>query len=89
MAHVAKIDDSSVVRNVLVINNSNLPDDGAFTPEVEVAANEYLHSLGLLGTWRLTSYNGNFRGKYAGQGMTYDPALDEFVSPQEQEPLSE
>jgi len=26
---------------------------------------------------------------YAGQGMTYDPTLDEFVSPQEQEPPSE
>jgi len=89
MAHVAKIDDSGIVHEVLVINNSDLPDDGAFTPEVEVAANEYLHGLGLDGDWKLTSYNNNFRGLYAGQGMTYDPTLDEFVSPQEEEPPSE
>ncbi len=89
MAHAAKIDDGGIVREVLVIDNSDLPDGGAFTPEVEAAANEYLHSLGLLGTWRLTSYNGNFRGQYAGQGMTYDPTLDEFVSPQSEEPPSE
>jgi len=88
MAHVAKI-DNGIVRQVIVVNNSDLPDDGAFTPEVEAAANEYLHGLGLDGDWKLTSYNNNFRGTYAGQGMTYDPTLDEFISPQPEEPLSE
>ena len=87
MAHVAKVDDGGIVRDVLVINNSDLPDDGAFTPEVEVAANEYLHALGLDGDWKLTSYNGNFRGLYAGQGFTYDSALDEFVAPVQPEAL--
>ena len=81
MAHVAKVDDGGVVREVLVVNNSDLPNAGEFTPEVEAAANEYLHGLGLDGDWKLTSYNNNFRGAYAGQGMTYDPVLDEFVSP--------
>ena len=81
MAHVAKIDDGGIVREVIVVNNSDLPDDGEFTPEVEAAANTYLHNLGLDGDWKLTSYNGNFRGTYAGQGFTYDPVLDEFVSP--------
>ena len=85
MAHAAKVDNNGIVREVIVINNSDLPDGGEFTPEVEAAANEYLHSLGLLGTWRLTSYNGNFRGVYAGIGFTYDPTLDEFVSPVEPE----
>ena len=81
MAHLAKIDDNGIVREVFVINNSDLPDGGEFTPEVEAAANEYLHGLGLDGDWKLTSYNGNFRGLYAGQGYTYDPDLDEFISP--------
>ena len=81
MAHVAKVDDSGIVREVLVVNNSDLPNAGEFTPEVEAAANEYLHGLGLDGDWKLTSYNNNFRGTYAGQGMTYDPTLIEFVSP--------
>ena len=80
MAHVAKV-EAGIVREVHVLNNSDLPDGGAFTPEVEAAANAYQHSLGLEGVWKLTSYNGNFRGQYAGQGMTYDPTLDEFVSP--------
>ena len=80
MAHVARI-DNGIVWEVHVLNNADLPDDGAFTPEVEAAANAYQHSLGLEGVWLLTSYNNNFRGQYAGQGMTYDPTLDEFVSP--------
>jgi len=42
--------------------------------------------LGLSGTWLQTSYNGNFRGVYAGSGYTYDPVLDEFVAPPEPEP---
>jgi len=81
VAHAARIDDSGIVRNVIVVNNSDLPNDGEFTPEVEAALNEYLHACGLDGDWKLTSYNNNFRGTYAGQGFTYDPDLDEFVPP--------
>ena len=81
MAHAAKIDDSGAVRNVIVVNNSDLPDGGGFTPEVEIALNVYLHGCGLDGDWKLTSYNNNFRGTYAGQGYSYDPDLDEFVPP--------
>ena len=82
MAHVARIDEDGIVREVHVLNNSDLPDDGAFTPEVEAAANAFQHSLGLEGVWRLTSYNGNFRGRYAGIGYKYDAELDEFVAPE-------
>jgi hypothetical protein len=28
--------------------------------------------------WLQTSYNGNFRGKFAGNGSVYDPIKDEF-----------
>jgi len=34
-----------------------------------------------------TSYNGNFRGTYAGIGYTYDPVADEFVAPVVEEPV--
>jgi hypothetical protein len=34
-----------------------------------------------------TSYNGNFRGRYAGVGYKYDEELDEFVSPNPVEAL--
>ena len=30
-----------------------------------------------------TSYNNNFRGRYAGIGYTYDADLDEFIAPVE------
>lgn len=82
MAHVARIDEDGIVREVHVLNNSDLPNDGAFTPEVEAAANAFQHSLGLEGNWKLTSYNGNFRARYAGIGYRYDAELDEFVAPE-------
>ena len=81
MAHVARIDEDGIVREVHVLNNSDLPNNGDFSPETEAAANAFQHSLGLSGNWKLTSYNGNFRGKYAGIGDTYDAEKDEFVSP--------
>ena len=80
MAHAAKI-DSGIVRDVIKVDNDKLPDGGEFTPEVETALNQYLHACGLDGDWKLTSYNNNFRGTYAGQGYSYDPDLDEFVAP--------
>jgi len=85
MAHAAKIDDNGIVRQVIVVDNDKLPDGDGLTPEVEAALNEYLHACGLDGDWKLTSYNGNFRGVYAGQGYTYDPDLDEFIPPTQTE----
>lgn len=82
MAHVARIDEDGIVREVHVLNNSDLPNNGEFSAETEAAANAFQHSLGLEGVWRLTSYNGNFRGLYAGIGYRYDAELDEFVAPE-------
>ena len=82
IAHIARIDEDGICREVHVINNSDLPNNGDFSPEVEEAANAFQHSLGLTGTWKLTSYNGNFRGRYAGIGYKYDEELDEFVAPE-------
>jgi len=84
VAHAAKI-DNGIVREVIVVDNDKLPDGGEFSPEVEAALNEYLHACGLDGEYKLTSYNNNFRGTYAGQGYTYDPALDEFIPPTQPE----
>ena len=82
MAHVVRVDEDGICREVHVINNSDLPNNGEFSPEVEEAANAFQHSLGLMGEWRLTSYNSNFRGRYAGIGYKYDAELDEFVAPE-------
>jgi hypothetical protein len=82
VAHVARIDEDGIVREVHVLNNSDLPNGGEFSAETEAAANAFQHSLGLEGVWKLTSYNGNFRNLYAGIGYKYDAELDEFVAPE-------
>lgn len=81
MAHVARIDENNIVREVHVLNNSDLPNNGEFSLETEEAANKFQHSLGLEGNWKLTSYNHNFRGHFAGIGHKYDPELDKFIMP--------
>jgi hypothetical protein len=86
MAHFAQVQDN-IVRNVIVIDN---PDcGGGDYPDSEPIGQAFIASIGIEGDWLQTSYNNNFRGTYAGQGMTYDPVLDEFVSPQIEETLSE
>lgn len=88
MAHIARVDESGVVREVHVLSNNDLPNDGDFSPETEAAAQAFQSALGLDvagSVWRLTSYNGNFRGRYAGIGYTYDSELDEFLAPEPEE----
>ena len=81
MAHFARIDSNNVVRQVIVISDDVAPDPA---PDNEQQGQAFIADvLGLSGTWLQTSYNGNFRGVYAGVGYTYDPDLDEFVAPPE------
>ena len=87
MAHFAEVDEYQIVRNVIVVNNDDC--GGGDYPESEPIGQAFIAAIGIAGDWLQTSYHGNFRGQYAGQGMTYDPALDEFVSPQSEEPPSE
>ena len=83
MAHFARV-ENGIVREVIVISDDVAPDPA---PDNESAGQAYIANvLGLAGEWRQTSYNGNFRGRYAGLGYTYDPAIDEFVPPPEPEP---
>jgi len=72
MAHFAKV-LNNIVQEVIVVSNDDAP-----TEEVGQA---FIASLGLDGQWLQTSYNNNFRGRYAGIGYTYDAELDEFVAP--------
>jgi len=51
-------------------------------PEQEALGQKVLADSGFEGTWKQTSYNGKFRGRFAGVGMTYDPVKDEFVTPE-------
>ena len=78
MAHFAQVQDG-IVRNVIVIDNSDC--GGGDYPDSEPIGQAFIAAIGIDGDWLQTSYNNNFRGQYAGQGITYDPVLDEFVSP--------
>tara|TARA_R110002096_G_scaffold365148_1_gene558495 strand:- start:445 stop:750 length:306 start_codon:yes stop_codon:yes gene_type:complete len=94
MAHVARIDSQGVVREVLVVDDDKFVDAngkllgqkvGTF-PQDELLM-EYMESLGLHDPasseeWRFTSYNGNFRGVFAGLGYIYDRKADQFIPPE-------
>ena len=78
MAHFAKV-ENGIVQQVNVINNAVLGDTDF--PESEPIGQAFIASLGIAGEWKQTSYNGNFRGKYASIGDIYDVENDVFVSP--------
>jgi len=80
MAHFARIEEG-VVREVIVVDNDDC--GGGEFPESEPIGKTFIASIGLVGEWRQTSYNGNFRGTYAGIGYTFDGT--EFISPITQE----
>ena len=70
MAHFAKLDANNVVEQVIVVSNNDTGDSsGVETESIGVAFCQKL--LGASTTWKQTSYNGNFRGNYAGIGYTY------------------
>lgn len=78
MAHFARI-ENDIVTDVIVVSNA---DCGNLDfPASEPIGQAFIASLGLDGQWMQTSYNGNFRGRYAGIGFTYDPISDQFVPP--------
>jgi hypothetical protein len=54
-------------------------DKGIDFPESEALGQQVLAESGFEGKWLQTSYNGSFRGRYAGVGMKYDPVKDEFI----------
>lgn len=78
MAHFARIEDG-IVREVIVVGNDDC--GGGEFPASEPIGQAFIASIGLAGEWRQTSYNGNFRGTYAGIGFTYDADADKFVAP--------
>jgi len=84
VAHFAQLDGSNIVQQVIVVGNDDC--GGGDFPASEPVGQAFIASLGLAGVWKQTSYNGNFRGCYAGIGYTYDADLDEFVAPAPVEP---
>jgi len=79
MAHFAEIDSNNVVLRVIVIDNKDTADANGVEKEyIGAAFCERLFG----GTWKQTSYNGNFRKNFAGIGYSYLPApIDGFAAP--------
>lgn len=77
MAHFARI-ENKIVSEVIVINNEVLKDENGVEQE-SIGAQFCTDTFG--GTWIQTSYNNNFRGTFAGVGMTYDADLNIFKYP--------
>ena len=79
MAHFAQLDANNTVLQVIVVSNADLLDDSGVEQEhLGVAVCEAVDGAG---TWVQTSYNSNFRKKYAAIGDIYDADVDVFYSP--------
>ena len=78
MAHFAELDANNVVLRVIVIDTKDNSDaNGVEKEHIGAAFCERLFA----GTWKQTSYNHNFRKRYAGIGFTYNEKLDAFIPP--------
>ena len=80
MAHFAKIDENNVVTQVIVVANEDTTDtNGVEVEEIGVAFCKKL--LGAETNWKQTSYNNNFRVRYAGVGYSFSEELNAFIAP--------
>jgi len=81
MAYFAKLENNTVVQ-VISVSNDVCGEPTLTFPETESAGRAFIaNTLKFEGTWKQTSYNNNFRSRYAGIGYTYDADLDEFIAP--------
>ena len=78
MAHFAEIDENNIVLRVVVVDNKDTADASGVEKEHIGAA--HLEKI-LGGTWKQTSYNGNFRKNYAGVGYSFDATRNAFIPP--------
>lgn len=77
MAHFAKLNAQNIVENVIVVSNNELLDNGV---ESEAKGIAFCKSLyGDDTKWVQTSYNNNFRKRYAQINGSYDAQLDAFI----------
>ena len=78
MAHFAQLDENNVVTQVIVVSNNELLDaSGVEREEMGIGFCQRLFG----GNWKQTSYNHNFRKRYAGIGYTYNADLNAFIPP--------
>jgi len=87
MAHFAELiektdptgftsDKHWVVERVIVVDNAHVESDE------HVSGENWCSTFFGGGNWKQTSYNNNFRKRYAGTGNIYDAAKNKFLSQQ-------
>ena len=80
MAHFACLDENNVVTQVIVVSNEDTSDvNGNEVESIGVAFCQKL--LGADTNWKQTSYNNNFRVRYAGINYTFSEELNAFIPP--------
>ena len=80
LAHFCRLDENNVVTQVIVVANEDTTDtNGVEVEEIGVAFCKKL--LGAETNWKQTSYNNNFRVRYAGIGYSYNAELNAFIPP--------
>jgi hypothetical protein len=83
MAHFAELDSNNKVLRVLTACNQDIANNGG---ELSEQAANYFGTYTPFSEngvkWVQTSYNNNFRKKFAGIGYTYDQVKDKFIAPQ-------
>ena len=75
MAHFVKMNGNEC-GDVIVVSNDDC--DNLPFPESEPVGQAFIASLGIIGTWLQTSYNGSFRNLYAGPNMLFDPSVGDY-----------
>ena len=74
MAHFAKLGKGNIIEKVNVVSNDIATS--------EQAGVDFLNNLyNTRDVWKQTSYNHNFRKRFASIGGTYDDVNDVFISP--------
>ena len=87
MAHFAELKEKTdptgftadthlIVERVIVVDNEHVDSDE------HVSGENWCSTFFGGGNWKQTSYNANFRKKYAGKGDRYDSSKNKFIGPQ-------
>jgi hypothetical protein len=83
MAHFAEINSNGIVLRVVVACNQDIANNGGEQSEQAAEHFKTVCPLSNEGVrWVQTSYNNNFRKKYAGKGYFYDSIKNKFIAPQ-------
>jgi len=77
MAHFAELDENNVVLRVYVVHDEDTKNSEG--QESEEVGQQFLTNI-FGGRWIQTSYNSNFRNKFAGISDIYDELKDAFIS---------